>query len=134
MSPAAASRPQRHAVTLRQATMIAVIAVIALSAHAADARSMEGRVVRVVDGDTLWLQPDGSGRKPLKLRLVDIDAPERCQEGGTASTRALASRVLNQRVTAEIRARDDYQRELARVLVRGDDVNAWMVAQGMAWS
>jgi micrococcal nuclease len=42
--------------------------------------------------------------------------------------------VLNQRVTAEIRARDDYQRELARVLVRGDDVNAWMVAQGMAWS
>ena len=131
MNCAAIFRSRQHASMLRSA---ALIVALALSAHAAHARSIEGRVVRVVDGDTLWLQPDGPDRKPVKLRLVDIDAPERCQEGGTASTRTLASRVLHQRVTAEIRAQDDYKRGLARVLLNGDDVNAWMVAQGMAWS
>lgn len=91
------------------------------------------RVSRVFDGDTVWVQPLEGGRY-RKLRIDGIDAPEICQAGGTASRDALAARVLNQVVAVRVRHHDDYGRGLARLMHQGDDVAAWMVAQGQAWS
>jgi micrococcal nuclease len=34
----------------------------------------------------------------------------------------------------QTRARDDYQRTLSNLWLNGDDVSAWMVSQGHAWS
>lgn len=91
------------------------------------------RVSRVFDGDTVWVRPLDGGRY-RKLRLDGIDAPEICQAGGTASRDALARRVLEQVVTVSVRLHDDYGRGLARLTHQGDDVAAWMVSQGHAWS
>lgn len=91
------------------------------------------RVSRVFDGDTLWVRPLDGGRY-RKLRIDGIDAPEICQTGGIASRDVLAGRVLNQVVTVSVRWHDDYGRGLARLTHQGDDVAAWMVAQGQAWS
>lgn len=99
-----------------------------------------GVVTRVSDGDTLWVRPDApnaAGRrpKPIKLRLQGIDAPERCQAWGPQAQAALEARVLHQRIellTAD--ARDDYGRTLGNVLLQGEDISAWMVSQGHAWS
>jgi endonuclease YncB( thermonuclease family) len=93
----------------------------------------EARVTRVSDGDTVWVQPLTGGRY-RKLRLDGLDAPEICQSGGLESRDALARRVLRQRVTVTERRRDDYGRGLARLQHAGDDVGAWMVASGQAWS
>ena len=102
------------------------------------AATFEGTVSRVVDGDTVWVRAagDGSGRnpRPIKLRLQGIDAPERCQAWGAQATAALSARVLHQRVEVSTRAKDDYQRTLGNLLLNGEDVSAWMVAQGHAWS
>ena len=93
----------------------------------------EARVTRVFDGDTLWVKPITGGRY-RKLRLDGLDAPEICQTGGTASRDALAARVLGQVVTVHERSRDDHGRALVRLQHAGDDVGAWLVLQGHAWS
>jgi micrococcal nuclease len=91
------------------------------------------RVTRVFDGDTLWVKPLQGGRY-RKLRLDGIDAPEICQRGGTVSRDALAARVLNQVVEVAVRQHDDYGRGIARLRHQGDDIAAWMVIHGQAWS
>jgi micrococcal nuclease len=68
------------------------------------------------------------------LRLQGIDAPEICQAWGKQARDALQARLLRQSVSLNTRAKDDYNRVLGRVTFRGDDVGAWLVAQGHAWS
>jgi endonuclease YncB( thermonuclease family) len=74
------------------------------------------------------------GGTPRAVRLDGIDAPEICQRYGEAARAALVYRVLGRPVQVRKRLRDDYGRELARVMVDGRDVGAWLVRQGHAWS
>lgn len=98
------------------------------------AQAFSGTVTRVADGDTLWVRPVDTERKPMKVRLLGIDAPERCQPGGREATQALEARLLHRRVEVQASAQDDYGRALGRVFDEDGDVNAWMVEQGHAWS
>ncbi len=110
---------------------------IASSASAALTQaSFSGVVSRVSDGDTVWVRPDGERRRPVKLRLQGIDAPERCQAWGAQASAALSARVLGQRVVVQGRSRDDHGRLLGdlRLHPGGEDVGAWMVDRGHAWS
>ncbi|HEY2926401.1 thermonuclease family protein [Piscinibacter sp.] len=111
---------------------------VALAFCAATAQAFSGVVTHVTDGDTVWVQPDAAGsathRKPIKLRLQGIDAPERCQAWGAQAKAALESRVLHQRVRVRTRAKDSYERTLGNLRLAGVDVSAWMVEQGHAWS
>jgi micrococcal nuclease len=113
------------------------VALMALGASAQDPSGQEevysARVSRVFDGDTVWVKPLAGGPY-RKLRLEGIDAPEICQSGGEASRDALARRVLNQAVEVRVRAQDDYGRGVARIVHQGDDVAAWLVSTGQAWS
>ena len=63
-----------------------------------------------------------------------IDAPERCQAGGAESTAALTSRVLRREVAVRVVGRDGYGRLLGEVRLDGQDLGAWMVREGHAWS
>lgn len=92
-----------------------------------------GVVTYVVDGDTVHVRP-ADGGKPVSIRVDGIDAPEICQSGGTASRDALKRRALGQRVAVYGRQQDDYGRLLARIVLDDEDLGAWMVAQGLAWS
>lgn len=110
------------------------LAALALAfAPALHAGTFAGTVTHVTDGDSLWVRP-ASGGKPVELRLLDLDAPEGCQRFGPEAAAALRKRVLRQRVTVLTRGTDDYQRQLAHVQHRGQDVGAWMVGEGYAWS
>jgi micrococcal nuclease len=114
---------------------ITALWLCALPLHAAQ---LEATVTRVVDGDTLWLQASatssGKKSKPFKLRLQGIDAPESCQAWGAQATAALSARVLHQRVQVQTRSKDDYDRTLGNIRLQGEDISAWMVSQGHAWS
>lgn len=111
--------------------LAAALAALPLAAAAA---SFTAVVTRVSDGDTLWLRADDPSAKPFKLRLQGIDAPERCQPWGPEAAAALAERVLLRQVQVHTRARDDYQRSLGNIHLGDEDISAWMVAQGHAWS
>jgi micrococcal nuclease len=99
----------------------------------AAASSLHGNVSHVTDGDTLWVRPAGA-REAHQIRLHGIDAPEICQPFGKQSRDALAARVLHRQVQVAIRARDMYQRSIGSVTLQGDDLSAWLVRSGYAWS
>lgn len=89
-------------------------------------------VLRVVDGDSLWVRPPGGA--PLRLRVSGVDAPEVCQRHGRESRDALAMRLQGQKVRVTLQHKDTYDRWLARVDGPDGDVGAWLVGQGHAWS
>ena len=112
--------------SFRFAFLVSVALPIATSACA----DFTGKVVRVVDGDSVTVL---HGREQVSVRLVAIDAPEHTQPFSIRSKRALEALVRGQTVLVVERGQDRYHRTLARIY-RGDlDVNAEQVRQGMAW-
>ena len=103
-----------------------------LCALAAQARSFEGEVTHVTDGDSIWVR--SARGAPRQLRIRGIDAPEICQAFGPEARAALQAHLLHREVSVKPAGRDDYHRLLAQVSLRGDDVGAWMVTQGYAWA
>lgn len=107
------------------------------AAAGACADPLRGVVIAVIDGDTVLFKPDHyrpSSRTFLKIRLADIDAPEKDQRHGAAATRALKALVLDQRIEADTRATDVYGRRIARLRKGTLDVNAELVRRGHAWA
>lgn len=95
------------------------------------AQIITGQVIRILDGDTLVILVDG--RIQEKVRLTEIDAPEKNQAFGSRSRQALADLCFQKPATVTIRQRDRYDRLLGRVNCNGVDANAEQVRTGMAW-
>lgn len=91
---------------------------------------LNGRVVRVADGDTLTLETDG-GR--VRVRLFGLDAPEMDQPRGRESKKGLARLVGGQTARVEVTGRDQFGRTLGRVFVGERAVDRDMVSAGWAW-
>lgn len=89
------------------------------------------RVVGVHDGDTLTVLADG--RQRVRVRLVDIDAPELGQPFGKRARASLSDLCFGKTAEMDVRGRDRYDRTLARVTCGGRDVNAEQVRLGYAW-
>ena len=88
-------------------------------------------VVDVVDGDTIWFLSDG---KREKLRLSQIDAPERDQPLGLEATNFLRQLILNQEITITLQKKKDrYGRYLGEVFLDGENINKLLVRNGLAW-
>ena len=90
-----------------------------------------GRVVGVHDGDTLTVLT--AGNVQIKVRLVEIDAPEIKQPFGQQSKQALSALVFGKDVEIRATGKDRYGRALGRMFVGRTDVNLAMVKAGMAW-
>lgn len=120
--------------TLPERTLRALLAALALLCAApVSAERFVAIVTHVTDGDTLWVRRHAQAA-PIQLRLDGLDAPEICQDHGPAARAALASLVLRRTVVVTTRARDRFERSIARVRLPDDDAGRWMVRQGHAWS
>ena len=109
---------------------VAIAASLALAVSFSAWADFTGKVVHVADGDSITVLRD---REQVKVRLVEIDAPEMGQAFGNRSKQALEDLVKGQQVRVVERGHDKYHRTLGRIY-RGDlDVNAEQVRQGMAW-
>jgi endonuclease YncB( thermonuclease family) len=75
---------------------------------AVGAQELAGRVVRIIDGDTLVLL-DASDTQH-KVRLAGIDCPEKGQPWSTRAKQALSEYVFNRQVTVDWNKRDRYKR------------------------
>jgi micrococcal nuclease len=93
--------------------------------------NLEGKVVRIADGDTITVLVD---RKQVKVRLSAIDPPERGQDFSQRSRQALADLVFGKEVRIETHGKDRYGRVIGDVVVDGKSVNGIMVRQGWAWN
>lgn len=91
-------------------------------------------VVGISDGDTLTTRCNTQhGLQNVKVRLAEIDAPEKAQPWGARSKQHLAQLCFGR--TAQVRTQtvDRYGRSVARVSCEGVDANAEQVSSGMAW-
>lgn len=96
----------------------------------AEAAEFSGKVIAVLDGDTLLVLRSGN---PVKVRLAEMDAPEKAQPYGIASQRSLAGLVMGKQIKVAVRAADDYGRLVATVHADGLNVNHEQLRRGMAW-
>ncbi|MDY9648704.1 thermonuclease family protein [Escherichia coli] len=91
----------------------------------------KGKVISVLDGDTIEVLQD---KKPVRVRLANIDAPEKRQAFGRWSTNQLKGLVAAQPVTVTYTQRDRYGRIIGRVFTtNGTEANRYMVQSGAAW-
>lgn len=96
----------------------------------ADAADLTGTVIGIQDGDTLTVLVD---RKPLRVRLAEIDAPEKAQPFGARSKESLSGLCFQKSAKVQPVATDRYGRTVAAVSCAGQDAAAHQVSNGMAW-
>ena len=97
----------------------------------AQAETLEGKVIKIADGDTLTLLTPSN--QQVKIRLAGIDTPEKKQPFGNKAKQALSNLAFQKQALVEIAAKDRYGRTIGVVFVDGLNVNAELVKQGMAW-
>ena len=112
--------------------MRAILAALCLLATPALA-DMTG-VASVINGDTIEVHGQ-------RVRLHGIDAPESSQpcrldskawQCGKDAASALAKKIARRPVICEELDRDRYERMVAKCTVAGEELGAWMVANGWA--
>lgn len=92
----------------------------------------EGRVLRVLDGDSFVVTADGAD---TGVRLFGIDSPERGQGWSRRSRFALADLLEGETVRLEVEEIDRYDRLVVRVVRARDgvDVSTEQVRLGHSW-
>jgi micrococcal nuclease len=131
----------------------AVLLCASRPARAADFASSQeqeftARIIAVLDGDTVLVRRHG---RPMKIRLAEIDAPEKEQPYGETSKLSLSGMVMGKTVKIAGQTMDQYGRLLAHLSVTAPrpaedrasggasladdclDVNAEQISRGMAW-
>lgn len=97
----------------------------------AQAGTITGRVVSISDGDTLTML--GAANTQIKVRLAEIDAPEKSQPFGQASKKSLSDLCFDTVATVEAQGQDRYGRTIGTVMCRGTNANLAQIQRGMAW-
>ncbi|GHU04208.1 putative endonuclease [Betaproteobacteria bacterium] len=113
--------------TLLRIALLAIALVLGNPAHA----DFSGRVVRVSDGDTLDVLVN---RRAVRVRLAQIDAPEKRQAFGGRARQTLFSLTYRQNVMVIEAGLDHYGRTVGTVYIGHINVNHELVRRGMAWA
>jgi len=105
---------------------ITLLLAFFFSAHANE--DITGIVTKVADGDTVTLKAEGTIHK---IRLAEIDTPERDQPYGLIAKAALTELLLDKRVRVKVvKESDRYGRVIGRIFLGHTDVSAYMVEMG----
>ena len=140
MTTATATATTIHTITnaLRWLLLAALLGAPAACSEPVDTGSPEaprdgffyGRVTRVADGDTLTMKTaDG---RALRIRLAEIDTPEKGEPFANRARTELNRMVRDRDIAVRLFDVDSYGRIVGRVYVDDLDVNAALVEQGLA--
>ena len=113
------------------AIVILVIFLTTWLALPAFAANFTGRVVGVVDGDTIDVLHNG---KAKRVRLYGIDCPEKKQPYGKKAKRFTSNLAFRKIVTVIVKGHDRYGRTIGEVILsNGKSLNRELVKAGYAW-
>src|SRR5699024_1779401 len=87
----------------------------------ASSEQIIGRVVRVIDGDTVSVL-DATNTQH-RIRLSQIDAPETKQAFSKVSKEALADFIANKEVRVKVDGIDRYKRVLGEIFIDDQNIN-----------
>lgn len=115
--------------TALKVAIVFVLTIFLLSPVKAE--EFSGKVVKVVDGDTIHVLHDFN---TVKVRLSGVDTPEKHQAFGQQAKNFTAAQCFGQEVTVVAVERDKYGRVVGEVtLADGRDLNKELVKAGYAW-
>lgn len=114
------------------ALRITAIALLIFLIPAAYSDQLTGKVVGISDGDTITILTEQN--QNIKVRLAEIDAPEKKQPWGQNSKQALSDLIFSLSVTVESVGTDRYGRTLGTVILNKVNINKCMVENGNAWA
>jgi endonuclease YncB( thermonuclease family) len=89
-----------------------------------------GLIVGILDGDTISVF---NGAEEVRVRLADIDAPEKDQPHGKAAKLKLSKLAYRCTATLYDEKKDRYGRIVARVRACGHDLSESLLDEGYAW-
>ncbi len=107
-----------------------VIGILLYGFTVAAFANITGKVIGVSDGDTITILYE---RQQIKVRLLEIDAPEKAQPFGNKSKQSLSSLCFGKDAKLISNQKDRYGRVLARVRCNGIDANTEQIRRGLAW-
>ena len=108
-----------------------IVFLILLFCSYANSLELVGKVIKISDGDTITLLTDD--KVSHKVRLNDIDAPEKKQPFGSKSRDNLASYIAGETVTVKYKSKDKYGRVLGTIYFDNLDINLQQIKNGYAW-
>ena len=106
-------------------------ALLLLFTACTNAATHTGQVIAITDGDTIKILTHA--KQQIKVRLADIDTPERGQPYGRKARQVLGDKIHRRQVEVEEVTTDRYQRLVGRIFLDGRNINAEMVEDGAAW-
>ncbi|MGC3947919.1 MAG: thermonuclease family protein [Chryseolinea sp.] len=107
--------------------------LLVLVAAAAPAATMQGKVTRVIDGNTLEFT-SCEGEK-YTIVLSGIDCPELTQAFGDEARICLQKLALNKQATVTVKGKDRSGNSIAEVMVDGKkDPRIQLLKDGLAWT
>ena len=110
---------------------LAIVILVTLLVPPAYAADFTGRVVGVVDGDTIDVLHNG---KAVRVRLYGIDCPEKKQPYGKKAKWFTSDLAFRKTVTVIVKDRDRYGRTIGEVILpNGKSLNRELVRIGYAW-
>ena len=112
-------------------TQILVVTLFSAASLAIHAEVLVGKVVGITDGDTITVLD--AYKTEHKVRLMGIDAPEKSQDFGNESKKALSNYIYQREVTVEYKKLDKYKRKVGKVILDKQDMCLSMIELGMAW-
>ena len=93
--------------------------------------ALRGKIIRIIDGDTVELMANNNQKHII--RLYGVDAPEDNQPFGNKATEFISEMVLDERVWVFRKYRDRYGRWVGVLYVDSTCVNQELVGAGLAW-
>ena len=98
--------------------------------HNVCAENLTGKVISIADGDTVTIV---NNHQQTKIRLAEIDTPEKNQPYGKKAKRALSDFIFNKNVQIEVVTIDRYGRTVGKIFLGNQNINKEMVKAGYAW-
>ncbi len=95
------------------------------------AATLTGRVVRVIDGDTLVVLD--ANKAQHEIRLAGIDSPEQKQAYGMKAKEYLGDLVAGRFIVIDYNKHDRDKRIIGKVLLSNQDMNLEQIKAGLAW-
>src|SRR5574344_2365410 len=108
-----------------------IVLFILILCSYANSLELIGKVVKVTDGDTITILTEDKTQH--KIRLNDIDAPEKKQAFGNKSKDNLDKYIAGKTVTVKYNKTDKYKRILGTIYYNNTDINLQQVKDGYAW-
>jgi micrococcal nuclease len=117
-----------------KALMVILMVIAGVGTTRLQAEEIQGKVISVVDGNTLEIE--SLNNETVKVMLVGIDCPELGQQYGDKARQFMEKLILNKEVAVTFQGKDRWGNRLAVVtIVKGSrDPRVELLKEGLAWT